>query len=134
MAMSYETRQTRDVTILDISGRIDLGVTIAFGPAGNVPLRTVVHDFAARGHKNIILNLRDVTYMDSSGIGELVGSVTSVRKLGGEVKVVNPNMVVKRLLGTCRLDTVVEVKPDEASALEAFSKRTTTGDKAAGVA
>jgi len=134
MAMTYEARQAGDVTILDISGRIDLGTTIAFGAGGRVPLRTVVHDFAERGHRNIVLNLRDVTYMDSSGIGELVGSVSSARKLGGDLKVVNPNMVVKKLLGTCRLDTVIDVKPDEASALEAFSKMSAKGDKAAGVA
>jgi len=123
MPMTYEARQAGDVTILDISGRIDLGVVIGFGPDGSMPLRTVVHDFAARGQKNIVLNFRDVTYLDSAGIGELVGSVTTVRKLGGDLKVVNPNLIVKKLLGTCRLDTVIDVKPDEATALEAFSKK-----------
>ncbi|MGC2322565.1 MAG: STAS domain-containing protein [Terriglobales bacterium] len=122
MALTYEARQTGNVTILDISGRIDLGVTIAFGEASNVSLSALVHDFAERGHKNMVLNFRDVSYMDSSGIGELVGSVTSVRKLGGDLKVVNPNMIVKKLLGTCRLDSVIDVKPDEASAVEAFSR------------
>jgi len=122
MAMSYEVRQAGGVTILDISGRIDLGVAIAFGPDNNISLVTLVRDFAGRGHKNILLNLRDVSYMDSSGIGELVGSVTSVRKLGGDLKVVNPNMIVKKLLSTCRLDSVVDVRPDEASALQAFAK------------
>lgn len=124
MPMTYEARQAGDVTILDISGRIDLGTAIAFGPGGNVSLRKVVHDFAERGQRNIVLNLREVNYMDSSGIGELVGSVTSVRKLGGDLKVVNPNMIVKKLLTTCRLDTVIDVKPDEASAVEAFRKVT----------
>ena len=123
MPMTYEARQAGDVTILDISGRIDLGVAIGFGPDGSMPLRIVVHDFAARGQKNIVLNFRDVNYMDSAGIGELVGSVTTVRKLGGDLKVVNPNLVVKKLLGTCRLDTVIDVKPDEASAVQAFSKK-----------
>ena len=122
MGMTYEARQIGDVTILDISGRIDIGVAIAFGPGGGVPLQTVVRDFAQRGNKNIVLNLLDVSYIDSSGIGELVGSVTTLRKLGGDLKVVNPNMIVKKLLGTCRLDTVIDVKPDEASALEAFGK------------
>ena len=120
MGMTYEARQAGDVTILDISGRIDLGVAIAFGPGGSVPLQTVVRDFAARGQKNIVLNLRDVSYIDSSGIGDLLGSVTTVRKVGGDLKVVNPNMIVKKLMGACRLDTVIDVKPDEASALQAF--------------
>ena len=122
MAMTYEARQAGDVTILDISGRIDLGVAIAFGPGGNVSLKSVVHDLAERGQKNIVLNLRDVSYIDSSGIGELVGSVRSVRKVGGDLKVVNPNLIVKKLLGTCRLDTVIDVRPDETSALQAFKK------------
>jgi anti-sigma B factor antagonist len=120
--MTYEARQIGDVTILDINGRIDLGVAIAFGAGGSVPLTTVVRDFAGRGHKNIVLNLRDVSYMDSSGIGELVGSVSSLRKMGGDLKIVNPNMIVKKLLGTCRLDTIIDVRPDEGSALQAFSK------------
>ena len=120
MAMTYEARQVGDVTILDINGRIDLGVAIAFGAGDSVPLTTVVRDFAGRGNKHIVLNLQDVSYMDSSGIGELVGSVTSMRKLGGDLKVVNPNLVVKKLLSTCRLDTVVDVRPDEASAVQAF--------------
>jgi len=125
MGMTYEARQTGDVTILDINGRIDLGVPIAFGPGASVPLKTVVRDFAERGHRNIVLNLRDVTYIDSSGIGELVGSVTTVRKLGGDLRVVNPNMKVQLLLRTCKMDTVIDVKPDEASALQAFSKTAT---------
>jgi len=123
MPMTYEARQAGDVTILDISGRIDLGVVIGFGPDGGTSLRAAVHDFAAGGHKQIVLNFRDVTYLDSAGIGELVGSVTTVRKLGGDLKVVNPNLIVKKLLGTCRLDTVIDVKPDEASAVQAFSKK-----------
>ena len=122
MAMTYEARQAGDVTILDISGRIDLGVAIAFGPGGNVSLKSVVHDLAERGQKNIVLNLRDVSYIDSSGIGELVGSVRSVRKVGGDLKVVNPNLIVKKHLATSRLDTVIDVRPDETSALQAFKK------------
>jgi anti-sigma B factor antagonist len=127
MGMTYEARQTGDVTILDISGRIDLGVPIAFGPGAGVPLTTVVRDFAQRGQKNIALNFRDVRYIDSSGIGELVGSVTTLRKLGGDLKVINPSLIVQKLLRTCKLDTVIDVKPDEASALQAFSKTAPQG-------
>jgi len=122
MAMTYETRQAGDVTILDISGKIDIGVALAFGPGGSMPLQTLIRDLAQSGHKNILLNLRDVVYLDSSGIGELVRSVTTLRKIGGELKVVNPNLVVKKLLSATRVDSVLEVKADEASALEAFRK------------
>jgi anti-sigma B factor antagonist len=122
MGMSYEARQVGNVTILDIAGRIDIGVPLAFGAGAGHPLQEVIRDFAGRGQKNIVLNLRDVAYIDSSGIGDLVGSATTLRKHGGDLKVVNPSMVVRDLLRVTRVDTVIEVKPDEASALQAFSK------------
>ena len=122
MAMTYETRQAGDVTILDISGKIDIGVALAFGPGASMPLQTLIRDLAERGHKNVLLNLREVIYLDSSGIGELVRSVSTLRKIGGDLKVVNPNLVVKKLLSATRVDSVVDVKVDEASALEAFRK------------
>ena len=122
MAMDYEARQAGNVTILDISGRIDVGVPLALGSGAGHPLQEVIRDLAARGQKNIVLNLRDVAYIDSSGIGDLVGSATTLRKQGGDLKIVNPSMVVQKLLRVTRVDTVIEVKPDEASALEAFSK------------
>ncbi len=123
MSMSYEERRLGNVTVLDVSGRIDLGVPLAFGSGGEKPLREVVRDLAQRGQNNVVLNLKDVTYIDSSGIGELVASVTTLRNQGGDLKVVNPNMVVQKLLRLTRLDPlVIEVKQDEASALAAFSK------------
>jgi anti-sigma B factor antagonist len=120
--MTYEARQVANVTILDITGRIDIGVPLAFGKGANHPLQEVIRDFAGRGQTNIVLNLRDVAYIDSSGIGDLVASATTLRKQGGDLKVVNPSMVVQKLLRATRVDTVIDVKPDEASALQAFSK------------
>jgi anti-sigma B factor antagonist len=122
MAMKYEARQVGDVTILDITGRIDVGVALAFGAGAGRPLQEVIRDFAERGQKNIVLNLGEVAYIDSSGIGDLVGSATTLRKQGGDLKIVNPGMVVQKLLSVTRVDTVIEVKPDEASALSAFPK------------
>jgi anti-sigma B factor antagonist len=122
MGMNYEARQVGNVTIMDISGRIDVGVALAFGAGAGHPLQEVIRDFAKRGQKNIVLNLREVAYIDSSGIGDLVGSATTLRKQGGDLKIVNPGMVVQKLLHITRVDTLIEVKPDEASALEAFSK------------
>ena len=122
MSIHYEARQLGNVTILDVSGRIDVGVALAFGAGGDVALRQVIRDFAQQGQKNIVLNLKDVTYIDSSGIGELVACVTTLRNHGGDLKVVNPNLVVQKLLRMTRLDPlVIEVKPDEASALQAFA-------------
>ena len=121
MGMNYEVRQVGNVTVLDIAGRIDVGVALAFGSGPGVSLQELIRDFARRGQKNIVLNLHDVAYIDSSGIGELVGSATTLRKQGGELRIVNPGMVVQKLLRMTRVDTVVEVKPDEASALQAFA-------------
>jgi anti-sigma B factor antagonist len=122
MGMNFEARQVENVTILDITGRIDVGVPLAFGKGASHPLQEVIRDFAGRGQKNIVLNLRDVAYIDSSGIGDLVGSATTLRKHGGDLKIVNPGMVVQKLLQVTRVDTVIDVKPDEASALQAFAK------------
>jgi len=122
MGMDYEARQVGSVTILDITGRIDVGVPLAVGAGAGHPLQEVIRDLAVRGQKNIVLNLHDVAYVDSSGIGDLVGSATTLRKQGGDLKIVNPSMVVQKLLRVTRVDTVIEVKPDEASALKAFSK------------
>ena len=122
MTMNYQSRQVGDVTILDVTGRIDVGMPLAFGAAGETPLREVIRDFARRGQKKIVLNLHDVSYIDSSGIGEVAVSVATLRNQGGDLKVVNPSMVVQKLLRLTRLDPlVIEVKPDEASALQAFA-------------
>jgi len=125
MAINYQTRQVGNVTVMDISGRIDIGVPLAFGAGADRPLQEVVRDFAKRGQKNIVLNLREVAYIDSSGIGDLVGSATTLRKQGGDLKIVNPGGVVQKLLHITRVDTMIEVKPDEASAVQAFSQAET---------
>lgn len=84
MGMNYQARQVGNVTIMDISGRLDVGVALAFGTGAGVPLQEVIRDFAKRGQKNIVLNLSDVAYIDSSGIGDLVASATTLRKQGGD--------------------------------------------------
>ena len=120
--MDYKTRQVGNVTIVDVTGRLDLGVPLAFGEGAGHPLQALVRDFAARGQTKIVLNLHDVAYIDSSGIGDLVASATTLRRQGGDLKVLNPSMVVQKPQRMTRVDTVLEVKPDEASALQAFAK------------
>jgi len=120
--MDYKARQVGNVTVLDVSGRIDLGVPLAFGEGVGHPLQGLVREFAARGQTRIVLNLHDVAYIDSSGIGDLVASATTLRHHGGDLKVVNPSMVVQKLLRMTRVDTVLDVKIDEASALQAFAQ------------
>src|SRR6202007_1402324 len=111
--MKLNTRQVDGVTILDLSGRITLG-------EGSVVLRDTIREVLGRGEKKILLNLGDVTYIDSSGIGELVSAFTAVRKEGGELKLLNLTKKVHDLLQITKLYTVFDVNDDEATAIASF--------------
>jgi anti-sigma B factor antagonist len=113
--MKVNTRQVDGVTILDLSGRITLG-------EGSVQLRDAVRDLLAKGSKLILLNLADVNYIDSSGIGELVSAYTTVRNQGGELKLLNLTKKVHDLLQITKLYTVFDVKDDEASAIASYAR------------
>ena len=115
MSMKASTRQVDGVTIVDLSGRITLG-------EGSVVLRDTVKDLLGKGQKKILLNLGDVSYIDSSGIGELVSAFTSVRNQGGELKLLHLTKKVHDLLQITKLYTVFDVKDDEAGAIGAFVK------------
>ena len=115
MSVKISTRQVDGVTILDLSGRITLG-------EGSVLLRDGVRDLLAKGQKHILLNLGDVNYIDSSGIGELVSAFTTVKNQGGELKLLNLTRKVHDLLQITKLYTVFDVKDDEASAVGSFRK------------
>src|ERR1700744_4181217 len=112
--MKVNTRQVDGVTILDLSGRITLG-------EGSVQLRDAVRDLLSKGSKPILLNLGDVNYIDSSGIGELVSAYTTVRNQGGELKLLNLTRKVHDLLQITKLYTVFDVKDDEASAIASYA-------------
>ena len=115
MSMKVTTRQVDGVTILDLSGRITLG-------EGSVQLRDSIRDLLAKGSKLILLNLADVNYIDSSGIGELVSAYTTVRNQGGELKLLNLTKKVHDLLQITKLYTVFDVKEDEASAIASYTR------------
>ena len=115
MSMKASTRQVDGVTIVDLSGRITLG-------EGSVVLRDTIKDLLSKGQKKILLNLGDVSYIDSSGIGELVSAFTSVRNQGGELKLLHLTKKVHDLLQITKLYTVFDVKDDEAGAIAAFSR------------
>src|SRR5579871_2310887 len=115
MSLKTSTRQVDGVTILDMSGRITLG-------EGSVVLRDTIRDMVAQGNKKLLLNLGDVTYIDSSGIGELVSAFTAVRKEGGELKLLNLTKKVHDLLQITKLYTVFDVRDDEAAAIQSFTK------------
>src|SRR5919197_735514 len=111
--MKSNTRQVNGVTIVDLSGRITLG-------EGSILLRDMVRDLVTKGQRKILLNLGEVTYIDSSGIGELVSAFTSVRNQGGELKLLNLTKKVHDLLQITKLYTVFDVKDEEATAVSSF--------------
>jgi anti-sigma B factor antagonist len=108
------TRQVGDVTVIDVAGRITLG-------DGSSALREALRDLVTKGQKKILLNLGDVTYIDSSGIGELVSGFTTVTNSGGNLKLLNLNKRVKDLLQITKLYTVFDVHEDEAAAIRSYS-------------
>jgi anti-sigma B factor antagonist len=111
--MKANTRQVDGIAIVDLSGRITLG-------EGSVILRDTVRDLVGKGNKKILLNLGEVNYIDSSGIGELVSAFTSVRNQGGELKLLNLTKKVHDLLQITKLYTVFDVKDDETAAIKSF--------------
>jgi anti-sigma B factor antagonist len=113
--MKATNRQVDAVTIVDLSGRITLG-------EGSVVLRDTIRDLVSKGRNKILLNLGNVTYIDSSGIGELVSAFTTVRNQGGELKLLNLTKKVHDLLQITKLYTVFDIKDDEAAAVQSFTK------------
>ena len=113
--MNVSSRYVNGVTVVDMSGRITLG-------EGGVVLRETIHDLLSKGDRKILLNLGDITYIDSSGIGELITAFTSVRKQGGDLKLLNLTKKVRDLLQITKLYTVFDIRDDEAAAIRAFNE------------
>jgi anti-sigma B factor antagonist len=113
MALQGTTREVNDIIIVDFSGKITLG-------EGSALLRRTIKDMIDRGHKKLLINLEDVDYIDSSGIGELVSAYTTVRNSEGELKLLNLTKRVHDLLQITRLFTVFDVQSDEEKALLSF--------------
>jgi anti-sigma B factor antagonist len=114
VSVKLTTRQVGDVTVVDVAGRITLG-------EGSSALREALRDLVTKNQKKILLNLGDVTYIDSSGIGELVSGFTTVTNSGGALKLLNLNKRVKDLLQITKLYTVFDVHEDEAAAIRSFA-------------
>jgi anti-sigma B factor antagonist len=108
------TRQVGDVTVVDAAGRITLG-------DGASTFRDTIRDLADGGHKKLLLNLAEVSYIDSSGIGEMVSGFTTITNKGGQVKLLNLTKRVKDLLQITKLYTVFEVFEDETAAVRSFT-------------
>ena len=114
MSMKVIVRLVDSVTIVDVSGRITLG-------EGCTQLRELIREQLSKGNKNVLLNLGDVSYIDSSGIGELVSSYTAVSNQGGSLKLLNLTKKVQDLLQITKLYTIFDVHDDEAKAISSFS-------------
>lgn len=114
MSVKLTTRQVGDVTVIDAAGRITLG-------EGASAFRDMIRDLASKGDKKLLLNLSEVSYIDSSGIGELVSGFTTVTNHGGSLKLVGLSKRVKDLLQITKLYTVFETFDDEAQAVRSFT-------------
>ncbi len=115
MSMKATIRQVDSVIVIDVSGRITLG-------EGCAQLRELIRDQLSKGNKQILLNLANVTYIDSSGIGELVSAFTAVSNQGGQLKLLNLTKKVHDLLQITKLYTVFDIHDDEAKAIASFQK------------
>ena len=113
MALKIASREVDGVAVLDLSGRITLG-------EGSVQLREAVRGLIGKGKKHILLNMGDVDYIDSSGLGELVSAYTTAKNQQAEVKLLKLTKKVHDLLQLTKLYTVFDIKDDEASAIASF--------------
>jgi anti-sigma B factor antagonist len=111
--MNITTREVSHVSIVDLNGRITLG-------AETENLRETIRNLISAGKKKIVLNLANVDYIDSSGVGELVSSYTAVRNSGGELKLFGLTKKVQDVLYITKLYTVFDIKDDEFTAVKSF--------------
>ena len=111
--LDVKERQAGDVTILDLSGEVRIG-------EGAVALRDSIRGLADQGKNKVLLNLAGVKYMDSTGVGELIANYTTVRRGGGQLKLLNLTDRIQNLLVITKLLTVFDSYDNEAEALKSF--------------
>jgi anti-sigma B factor antagonist len=111
--MTANSRQANGVTIVDLKGDITID-------EGSRMLRTMVRGLADQGSCKILLNLRDVTGVDYSGLGELIAAYTTVRASGGDLRLLNLPQDVEGLLQVTKLSAVFEIEENEAAAIAGF--------------
>jgi anti-sigma B factor antagonist len=112
--LTITERRSGSVTVLDLTGNIRLG-------EGNVELHNFLRSLVEKGERKVLLNLAQVTYIDSSGLGELVAGYTTLQKNGGELKLLHLTDRVNELMVITKLLTVFEVFDDEQEAVSSFS-------------
>jgi anti-sigma B factor antagonist len=114
VSLKAAVRRVGDVSIIDLAGRITLG-------EGSGLVRSTIKECVNSGQKNLLVNLKDVSYIDSAGLGELVGSYATVTNMGGAIKLLHPQSKVHDLLQVTKLYTVFVAFDDEAEAMRSFS-------------
>jgi anti-sigma B factor antagonist len=116
MSLKINIRETADAAILDMSGRVSLGDGLA-------ELRDSIREALAGDQKNILLNLAEVSHIDSSGLGQLIGSYATVTSRGGQMKLLNLQKRVNDLMQVTKLVTVFETYTNEEAALKSFARK-----------
>ncbi len=106
-------RHTGDVVIVDLTGRVTAGESAS-------TFREMMRTLAAAGHKNVLLNLKDISYIDSMGLGEMVDACTTARKAGGDIKLMNPQKRIANLLEMTHLTSLFAIFAEEQAALDTF--------------
>jgi anti-sigma B factor antagonist len=113
MALTVVSREVGGVAVLELKGKITLG-------EGSVQVRDAVRNLVNKGTKSILLNLGDVNYIDSSGLGELIGAYTTAKNHGAELKLLKLTQKVHDLLQVTKLYTVFDIYDDETAAVASF--------------
>ena len=118
MALTAKVRRVGNVTIVDLNGRITLGENTGI-------LRDELRTLMSQGDKNIVLNMKDVGYVDSAGLGELVGAYTTATNQGGSVKLLHLQSKMKDLMQVTKLHTIFPTFEDEQQAVQSFGSAAT---------
>jgi anti-sigma B factor antagonist len=111
--MNLSIRKEKDIAVMDVDGKIVLG-------EGDVEIKQAVNELLKKGNKNIILNLGNVPYVDSAGLGEIMRCFTTLRREGGDFKLVSPNQRIMDLLSITKLLNVFDIYDNESTAIKSF--------------
>ena len=125
--LEHKVRRIGAVFILDLAGRISTAEALAFGPGSGIMLRDIVCGLLDEGAEKLVVNLKDVSYIDSSGVGELFGLFTTLQKAGGQLVLLSPNPRVRDVMKLTRLDTVLDISEDEFDAVQSMARPKAAG-------
>ena len=113
MSFTANTREVGDITVIDMDGRITLG-------EGSALVRDLIRESLAKGRRKILMNLAGISYIDSTGLGELVSGYRLVKSEGGDLKLLNLTKKINDLLQITRLYTVFDIHNQESQAIASF--------------